>query len=46
MQVDAEAMRQSAYEEIWKAEDDIRTLSAELTLKASKVQQVWSSPAC
>ena len=36
-QGDAEAMRQSAYEELWKAEDDIRALNADLAQRTTKV---------
>ena len=35
-------MRQSAYEELWKAEDDIRALNADLAQRATKVGvEVW-----
>ena len=33
-------MRQAAYEELWKAEDDIRTLNAELSHKSTKITQL------
>jgi hypothetical protein len=36
-QEDAECMRQTAYEEIWRAEDEIRHLYAELAQRNSKV---------
>ena len=47
LQGDAEAMRQSAYEELWKAEDDIRALNADLAQRATKVGvEVWGVWKC
>ena len=40
-QEESELMRQSAYEELWKAEDDLRSLSSDLAQRNTKV---WGWP--